>query len=281
MAIVITDDDAERLLSIPEAIDAMRVAFRDLSEGRAVNPPRLRYTASTPDATRRYAANIHAGSVESFAVACVRAGSNFVPVKQRRRPQGHDLRRDQLDHHPARTISIAASRSPSCTRRIFPASASAPPARWRCRRRRAKTPACSGCSAPASRRFRVAARSARCGRSSACRSTAPTLRTAPSSSRAWRAKNSKPIAMDDPREVVRGAHVVACCTNSKVPVLNGEWLEPGPDGHHHRQFGRHQCPPRGRTKPPSHARARSSSTIGTASTPTVRSNCPARSARAW
>jgi ornithine cyclodeaminase/alanine dehydrogenase-like protein (mu-crystallin family) len=27
--------------------------------------------------------------------------------------------------------------------------------------------------------------------------------------------------------VVRGAHVVACCTNSKVPVLNGEWLEPG------------------------------------------------------
>jgi hypothetical protein len=35
------------------------------------------------------------------------------------------------------------------------------------------------------------------------------------------------IAVNDPRAVVRGAHVVACATNSKVPVLSGEWLEPG------------------------------------------------------
>jgi ornithine cyclodeaminase/alanine dehydrogenase-like protein (mu-crystallin family) len=35
------------------------------------------------------------------------------------------------------------------------------------------------------------------------------------------------IAVDDPREVVRGADIVACCTNSKVPVFDGEWLEPG------------------------------------------------------
>jgi ornithine cyclodeaminase/alanine dehydrogenase-like protein (mu-crystallin family) len=26
---------------------------------------------------------------------------------------------------------------------------------------------------------------------------------------------------------VRGAHVVCCATNSKKPVLHGEWLEPG------------------------------------------------------
>ena len=61
MPIVITDDDAARLLSIPEAIEAMRVAFRDLAQGRAVNPPRLRYNAPTPDPARRYSANIHAG----------------------------------------------------------------------------------------------------------------------------------------------------------------------------------------------------------------------------
>ena len=42
MPIVITDDDAIRLLSIAEAIEAMRVAFRDLAEGKAINPPRLR-----------------------------------------------------------------------------------------------------------------------------------------------------------------------------------------------------------------------------------------------
>jgi ornithine cyclodeaminase/alanine dehydrogenase-like protein (mu-crystallin family) len=80
MPIVITDADAARLLSIPEAIEAMRVAFRDLAEGRAVNPPRLRYKAPTPDPSRRYSANIHAGAVQTYAVACVRAGSNFVPT---------------------------------------------------------------------------------------------------------------------------------------------------------------------------------------------------------
>jgi ornithine cyclodeaminase/alanine dehydrogenase-like protein (mu-crystallin family) len=35
------------------------------------------------------------------------------------------------------------------------------------------------------------------------------------------------IAVDDPREVVRGAHIVCCATNAVVPVLKGEWLEPG------------------------------------------------------
>src|SRR5262245_14975624 len=81
MSIIITDADAERLLSIPEAIEAMRVAFRDLSNGRAVNPPRLRYSSGTPDPARRYTANIHAGAVESAGVACVRAGSAFAPAQ--------------------------------------------------------------------------------------------------------------------------------------------------------------------------------------------------------
>jgi ornithine cyclodeaminase/alanine dehydrogenase-like protein (mu-crystallin family) len=78
MAIVITDEDVRRHLSMPECIDAMRVSFRDLAEGRAVSLPRLRYTvpASTPD--RSYFANIHAGAVPSFGVACVRAGSHML-----------------------------------------------------------------------------------------------------------------------------------------------------------------------------------------------------------
>src|SRR5262245_49557273 len=77
MPIVITDEDAARLLSIPEAIEAMRVAFRDLAEGRAANPPRLRYSLDLPESKRHYFANIHAGAVRSYEVACVRAGSHF------------------------------------------------------------------------------------------------------------------------------------------------------------------------------------------------------------
>src|SRR3954451_16519345 len=83
MPIIITDDDAIRLLSIPEAIEAMRVAFTDLANGGAVNPPRLRYSSETPDADRRYFANIHAGAVPSLQRACVRAGSHFMLVDDR------------------------------------------------------------------------------------------------------------------------------------------------------------------------------------------------------
>ena len=35
------------------------------------------------------------------------------------------------------------------------------------------------------------------------------------------------VAVDDPREVYRGADILAACTDSAVPVSRGEWLEPG------------------------------------------------------
>lgn len=34
-------------------------------------------------------------------------------------------------------------------------------------------------------------------------------------------------ALDEPREVVRGADIIVCATNSLEPVFGGEWLEPG------------------------------------------------------
>jgi hypothetical protein len=34
-------------------------------------------------------------------------------------------------------------------------------------------------------------------------------------------------ALDDPREVYRGADILAACTDSAVPVIRGEWLEAG------------------------------------------------------
>lgn len=35
------------------------------------------------------------------------------------------------------------------------------------------------------------------------------------------------VPVDDPRDAVRGVDVVVCATNTNVPVLMGEWLEPG------------------------------------------------------
>ena len=72
----------------------MRVAFRDLAEGKATNPPRLRYSSDTADPKRRYFANIHAGAVQTYQMACVRAGSHFMLMDEN---SGHRRTLDNPD----------------------------------------------------------------------------------------------------------------------------------------------------------------------------------------
>lgn len=88
MTIIITDDDVKRLLSMPECIKAMRVAFSDFANGIAVNRPRMRYLARHPDPASKYLANVHVGAVPSYGIACVRAGSQVIkppsPTNDRR-----------------------------------------------------------------------------------------------------------------------------------------------------------------------------------------------------
>ena len=74
MPIIITDDDAMRLLSISEAIEGMRVAFTDLANGKAVNPPRLRYKTGTKDPRRSYSpTSMQAPCRATMPPACARA----------------------------------------------------------------------------------------------------------------------------------------------------------------------------------------------------------------
>jgi alanine dehydrogenase len=78
MTLILSDADVERWLSMEECIEAMRVAFRQFAEGRAVNRPRVRYLAEGPDPDHRYLANVHAGAVPAYGMACVRAGSQIL-----------------------------------------------------------------------------------------------------------------------------------------------------------------------------------------------------------
>ena len=226
MPIVITDDDARRLLSIPEAIEGMRVAFRDLAEGRAANPPRLRYSLDLPDAKRRYFANIHAGAVQTYKTACVRAGSHFTSADDKSDRKSYDeapvnwtiiILYDLTNGEPiafmhethlsgfrvAATSALGASlgaREDASVLGIFGTGNQALPA----------------CRAIASvRPIR----------------TVRVFSPNPEHRRAFVEKLAREkyevIAVDDPRDVVRGAHIVCCSTNSRVPVFKGDWLEDG------------------------------------------------------
>jgi alanine dehydrogenase len=228
MPIVITDEDAIRLLSIPEAIEAMRVAFRDLSNGKAVNPPRLRYSSETPDPKRRYLANIHAGAVPSYQAACVRAGSHFVLMDDR------DEQRRTLDNPDPVNWSVIilydlASGEPLAFMHEthlsgFRVGATTGLAVAETAREDAQVlglfgtgnqafPNCRAiCAVRPIKRVQVYSPSRHHREAFVARMANEKVEV---------------VALDNPREVVRGADVVCCATNAKLPVLKGEWLEPG------------------------------------------------------
>ena len=227
MPIVITDADAARLLSIPEAIEAMRVAFRDLAEGKAVNPPRLRYGIETPDPGRRYTANIHAGAVQSYSVACVRAGSNFTVATndpQRKALADPDAPNwtiivlyDLNTGEPLAFMheSYLSGLRVGATSALAVAEAARPDASvlGLFGTGQQALPGCRAiCAVRPIKRVQVF-------------SPNPAHRQA--FVKRMAAESVEVVAVDDPREVVRDAHVVCCATNSKTPVLRGDWLQPG------------------------------------------------------
>ena len=227
MPIVITDEDAIRLLSIPEAIEAMDVAFRDLAEGRAANPPRLRYSIATPDPTRRYHANIHAGAVGTYQVACVRAGSNFTAAdkdptrKSRAHPEpvnwsviivydlntGEPLAFMHETHlsgfRVGATSALAVKHAARADAQVLGLFGTGLQGSANCR---------AICAVRPIRRVQVFSPNPQHRAAFAER-----LAGAP----------FEVVALEEPRAAVRGADIVCCATNSRQPVLEGAWLEPG------------------------------------------------------
>jgi alanine dehydrogenase len=228
MPIVITDDDAMRLLSIGEAIEAMRVAFSDLAQGRAVNPPRLRYSSATADDARRYFANIHAGAVQTYQVACVRAGSHFMLSDDR------DGQRRTLDNPDPVNWSVVtlydlANGEPLAFMHEthlsgFRVGATTGLAVDEMARQDAKVlglfgtgnqayPNCRAiCAVRPIQRVQVFSPNPQHRADFAARMAGESVEV---------------VLVDDPRAAVRGADIVCCATNAKQPVLDGEWLEPG------------------------------------------------------
>ena len=230
MPIIITDDDARRLLTMPEAIEAMRVCFSDLAEGKAVNPPRLRYSSDTPDEQRRYFANIHAGAVQSYGVSCVRAGSHFMLKDDR------DGQRRSLDNPDPVNWSVVILYDLSTGEPLafmhethlsgFRVGATTGLGVAEMAREDAGVlglygtgnqalPNCRAiCAVRPIRRVQVYSPSVAHRRTFVERMAAA-------------GEKVEVVPLDDPRDVVRGADIVLCATNTKRPVLEGAWLEPG------------------------------------------------------
>jgi ornithine cyclodeaminase/alanine dehydrogenase-like protein (mu-crystallin family) len=249
MPIVITDDDAIRLLSIPEAIEAMRVAFRDLAEGRAVNPPRLRYSSDTADPKRRYFANIHAGAVQSYQTACVRAGSHFMLMDEKSGQRRTLDNPDPINWSVVILYDLANGEPLAFMHEThlsgFRVGATTGLAVAECARPDAEVlglfgtgnqalPNCRAiCAVRPIKRVRVYSPSAEHRQAFQARMAADQVEVIP---------------VDDPREVVRGAHIMLLRYQRDYAGAQGRVAGAGPDGGDHRQFRRDREPHRGRRR---------------------------------
>ena len=228
MPLVITDDDARRLLSMDECIDAMRICFRDFAEGKAVSLPRVRYVVDTPNPGKSYYSNVHVGAVPSFGMACVRAGTHLIEEA------GYeDNRRRMSNLEPFNwtvviLYDIATSEPVAFMHESYVSGI--------------RVGATAGAAvAEIAREDASILGLFRTGRQAAAHLEAicavrPIVRVnvySPNRKHlddfvARTARDGvEVVAVKQPQDVVRGADIVCCATNTTTPILFGDWLEDG------------------------------------------------------
>ncbi len=228
MTIVITDDDVKNLLSMEECIEAMRTAFADLADGKAASLPRMRYAVDTEDPSKRYLANIQAGAVPSYGVACVRAGSRFMQFEET------DGVRRVLHNVGAKNWTIIILYELATAEPVafihethigeIRVGATTGVAVDHCARGNSKTLGLFGSGNQAGPILdavcavrpieRVAVYS-------------PTEANRLAFAERYARQGLEVVAVDTPRAAVDGADIVCCATNAATPVFDGDWLAPG------------------------------------------------------
>jgi alanine dehydrogenase len=228
MAIVITDDDARRHLSMAECIDAMRVCFRDFAEGEAVSLPRVRYTIENGEPDQSYYANVHVGAAPSFGVACVRAGTHIINDaaydtgrRSMRNPEPvnwtvvilYDIKTSEplafMQESHISGVRVGAT-SAAAVDAVAREDAAVLGLLGTGRQSRAHCEAI--CSVRPIRRVKV---------------FSPNRKHLDAYIKAMAPLGVEIVAARDERDVVDGADIICCTTNSTDPVLKGEWLTEG------------------------------------------------------
>ena len=228
MTIVITDDDVKRLLSMEECIDAMRTAFADLADGKAASLPRMRYAVDTADPSKRYLANIQAGAVPSFGVACVRAGSRFMQFED------VDGVRRVLHNVGAKNWTIIILYELATAEPVafihetyigeIRVGATTGVAVGRCARADAKTLGLFGSGNQAGPILEAVCAVRPIERVAVY---SPTESNRLAFAQRYAQQGLEVVAVDTPRAAVDGADIVCCATNAAEPVFKGDWLVPG------------------------------------------------------
>lgn len=232
MTLIITDDDVRRLFTMEDCIEAMHVAFADFAKGEAVNRPRMRYVAKHPDPALRYFANVHVGAVPSYGIACVRAGSTILRPATPENPYRTYESPTQFNWGFAILFSIETA-EPLALLHEFHLSgmrvgATTAMAIDKMARPEASRLGLFGTGKQASAALEAIACIRPLARVNVYSPNQEHLRDfVARMNRSNYRGGMEVVAAAGPREVVDGADVVVCATNSMKALFDGDWLEDG------------------------------------------------------
>ena len=96
MTLILSNDDVEKLLTMPECIDVMEEAYVELAEGRGISRTRSDCITPTtrPDAV--YGLKSMDGVIPKFGIGAVRINSDIVTFPKR----GNNIRREKVPAAP-------------------------------------------------------------------------------------------------------------------------------------------------------------------------------------
>lgn len=232
MALLLTVEEIERTLSMPAVIEALETAYRDLAAGRAANRHRSDILSATDEPGIYHNFKTMDGCVPRFNVAAVRINSDIITWQQ---VEGRE-RRWKIPRAPGERwvgLVLVFSTETGELLSIFPDGAV----------QRMRVGAANGLGAKYLARkdahvYGLLGSGWQAGGQLMAMCAVRPIQTVKVYSpneknrlafvEEWQQKvPARIIAVDSPEKAVKGSDIVGCATNSREPILDAEWLEPG------------------------------------------------------
>lgn len=231
MAVFLSNEDIESVLSMPDVLEATRGAFTDLSDGRAVNRPRSH--AYTPyEDGKFYNFKSMDGSIPRIHTHALR----IVSEVQRETTEGHHRRDDRLPlpsgHRylgmvllfDTRTAELLAIMQESVLQRLR-VGATSGLAAAALSRISSRTVGMLGTGAQAMPQLEALHLVRSIEHVSVYSPTRENRERFASAASERLGLTVEPV--ESPLEAVRDRDIVVCATNALTPVFDGQWLQPG------------------------------------------------------
>src|SRR6202163_3472363 len=232
MTLILSNDDAEKLLTMPECIDVLEEAYAELAEGRGVSRTRSDCFAPTSREDALYSLKSMDGIVPKFGVGAVRINSDIVTGRRR----GNNIRREKVPAAPGNRyvgLVLLFSSETGEPLAIFPdgvvqrmrvGAANALGVKYLARQDAHQVGILgSGWQAGAQLMGVCAVRAIE-----AINCFSPNRANRESFSREWSAKlGVKVIPVETPEDAIAGADIAMCATNTIDNVFFAPWVRPG------------------------------------------------------